>query len=231
MKKLGLVGGMGPESTIPYYHDIVYGVNERIGEKFFPNLAIESVNVFDVLELISKEKYDDVFEYLMKAINNLAAGGADFAALTANTPHIIFDRLKEASPIPLVSIVEAACDEAVRQGVNKIGLLGTIFTMTGDFFKKPFSKNGIEIIVPTKEEMEFINEKISAELELGIVKEDTLLEFQKIIKRMKDENNIQAVVLGCTELPILLNDEVSPVPCLDTVKIHVQALINMIIED
>lgn len=231
MKKLGLVGGMGPESTIPYYHDIVYGVNERIGEKFFPNLAIESVNVFDVLELISKEKYDDVFEYLMKAINNLAAGGADFAALTANTPHIIFDRLKEASPIPLVSIVEAACDEAVRQNMKKIGLLGTIFTMTGDFFKKPFSKNGIEIVVPTKEEIEFINEKISAELEIGIVKEDTLLEFQKIIKRMKDENNIQAVVLGCTELPILLNDEVSPVPCLDTVKIHVQALINMIIED
>lgn len=231
MKKLGLVGGMGPESTIPYYHDIVYGVNERIGEKFFPNLAIESVNVFDVLELISKEKYDDVFEYLMKAINNLAAGGADFAALTANTPHIIFDRLKEASPIPLVSIVEAACDEAVRQNMKKIGLLGTIFTMTGDFFKKPFSKNGIEIVVPTKEEIEFINEKISAELEIGIVKEDTLLEFQKIIKRMKDENNIQAVVLGCTELPILLNDEVSPVPCLDTVKIHVQDLINMIIED
>lgn len=231
MKKLGLVGGMGPESTIPYYHDIVYGVNERIGEKFFPNLAIESVNVFDVLELISKEKYDDVFEYLMKAINNLAAGGADFAALTANTPHIIFDRLKEASPIPLVSIVEAACDEAVRQNMKKIGLLGTIFTMTGDFFKKPFSKNGIEIVVPTKEEIEFINEKISTELELGIVKEDTLLKFQKIIKRMKDENNIQSVVLGCTELPILLNDEVSPVPCLDTVKIHVQALINMIIED
>lgn len=231
MKKLGLVGGMGPVSTIQYYHDMVYGVNERSGEKFFPSLAIESVNVFDVLELISKEKYDDVFEYLMKAINNLAAGGADFAALTANTPHIIFDRLKEASPIPLVSIVEAACDEAVRQNMKKIGLLGTIFTMTGDFFKKPFSKNCIEIVVPTKEEMEFINEKISAELELGIVKEDTLLEFQKIIKRMKDENNIQAVVLGCTELPILLNDEVSPVPCLDTVKIHVQALINMIIED
>ncbi len=231
MKKLGLVGGMGPESTIPYYHDIVYGVHEKIGEKFFPNLVIESVNVFDVLELISKEKYDEVFEYLMKAINNLTAGGADFAALTANTPHIIFDRLKEASPIPLVSIVEAVCDEAVSQNLKKIGLLGTIFTMTGEFFKKPFSKNGIEIIAPKKEEMEFINEKISTELELGIVKKDTLLEFQKIIKRMKDENNIQAVVLGCTELPILLNDEVSPVPCLDTVKIHVQALINMIIED
>lgn len=230
MKKLGLVGGMGPESTIPYYHDIVYGVKERAGADFFPNLSIESVNVFDVLRLCSEQRYDELVEYLMCAIYALVNSGADFVALSANTPHIVFDSLQEKSAVPLVSIIEATRDEAVRLNKHKLGLLGTIFTMTGDFFRKPFDRSGIEIVVPTMEEMEYINRKISSELELGIVKEETLREFQNIIGRMKKDSGIEAVILGCTELPLLLNDEVSPVPCLDTMKIHIERLIQMIME-
>lgn len=230
MKKLGLVGGMGPESTVPYYHDIVYGVKEKVGKDFFPNLTIESVNVFDVLHLCGEKKYDELTDYLMKAINNLISSGADFVALSANTPHIVFDRLQEKSAVPLVSIIEATRDEAIRLKKQKLGLLGTIFTMTGDFFKAPFTESGIEIIIPAIEEMEFVNQKISSELELGIVKEETLQSFQKIIERMKKENGIEAIVLGCTELPLLLNDEVSPVPCLDTMKIHIQTLVDMIVD-
>lgn len=229
MKKLGLVGGMGPESTIPYYHDIVYGVQEALGQSVFPELSIESVNVFDVLRLCGEEKYDELTDYLMTAINNLAKGGAEFAALSANTPHIVFDRLREKSPIPLISIVEAACEEAKSRELKKIGLLGTVFTMTGEFFKNPFLKNGIQMIIPSAEEMELVNEKISTELELGIIKEETLLSFQQIISRMKDENGIEAIVLGCTELPLLLNDEVSPVPCLDTMQIHINSIIDAIL--
>ena len=229
MKKFGLVGGMGPESTIPYYHDIVYGVQEALGELIFPELSIESVNVFEVLRLCGEKQYDKLTEYLMGAINNLAKSGADFAALSANTPHIVFDKLKEQSPISLISIVEATCEEAKLRGLKKIGLLGTIFTMTGEFFKAPFVKNGIQIIVPTESEIELINDKISTELELGIVKEETLLFFQKVISRMKDEDGIEAIVLGCTELPLLLNDEVSPVPCLDTMQIHVRSIIKTIV--
>lgn len=171
MKKLGLVGGMGPESTIPYYHDIVYGVQEALGESIFPELSIESVNVFEILRLCREKQYEKLTEYLLGAINNLAKSGADFAALSANTPHIVFDKLKEQSPIPLISIVEATCEEAKLRGLKKIGLLGTIFTMTGEFFKAPFVKNGIQIIVPTESEIELVNDKISTELELGIVKE------------------------------------------------------------
>ena len=230
MKKLGLIGGMGPESTIPYYHDIVYGVQEAIGEQEFPELTIESVNVFKVLDLCGEQKYDELTEYLMRAIDNLAKSGADFAALSANTPHIVFDRLKEHSPIPLISIVEATCKEAQRREVKKIGLLGTIFTMTGEFFKTPFVENGIDIVVPTQEEMNLINERISTELELGIVKDETLVAFQQIITRMRDEEGIEAVVLGCTELPLLLNDEVSPVPCLDTMRIHIQEIVKAILD-
>ena len=228
MKKLGLVGGMGPESTIPYYHDIVYGVQNRIGGNFFPNLTIESVNVFDVLRLCNEQKYDELTDYLLQAIKSLIKSGADFVALSANTPHIVFDRLKEQSTVPLVSIVEVTRDEAIRLNKRRLGLLGTIFTMTEDFFKKPFYSSNIEIIIPTTEEMEYINWKISSELELGIVREETF--FQKIIKRMTEEEGIEAIILGCTELPLLLNDEVSPVPCLDTMKIHIQHLIDWIVE-
>lgn len=230
MKKLGLVGGMGPESTIPYYHDIVYGVQEMLGKSMFPELSIESVNVFEVLRLCSEKQYDELADYLMVAINNLAKSGADFAVLSANTPHIVFNKLKEQSPIPLISIIEATCEEAKLRNLKKIGLLGTIFTMTGEFFKEPFTKNGIQVIIPTEEEMELINDKISTELELGIVKEETLLFFQRVIARMKAWDGIEAIVLGCTELPLLLNDEVSQVPCLDTMKIHISSIIRYILE-
>ena len=230
MKKLGLVGGMGPESTIPYYQEIVYGVQNRIGKKFFPNLTIESVNVFEVLRLCDEKKYDELTNYLMQAIKNLIASGADFIALSANTPHIVFDRLQEQSAVPLVSIVEAIRNETIRLNKHKVGLFGTVFTMTGEFYKAPFLESKIEIVTPTEEEMEYINQKISTELELGIVKKETLQGFQKIIKRMQREEGIEAIILGCTELPLLLNDEVSPVLCLDTMKVHIQLLINMIVD-
>lgn len=228
MKKLGLVGGMGPESTIPYYHDIVYGVQKEMGDNIFPNLTIESLNVFEVLHLCSEKNYDELVKYLMGAIHNLVKSGADFVALSANTPHIVFDKLQEQSTVPLLSIVEATCEEAKHRHYRKIGLLGTIFTMEESFFKIPFVENEIEIIIPTREEMDEINHKISSELELGVVKKETLSAFQKIITRMKQENGIEAVVLGCTELPLLLNDEVSPVPCLDTMQIHINAIVNEI---
>lgn len=230
MKKLGLIGGIGPESTLLYYHDIVYGVQEKCGQDMFPHLSIESVNVYEVLRLCTEQKYDELADYLLVAIQNLKNSGADFAAISANTPHIVFDKVKEKSPLPLVSIVEATRDEAVRRGLHKIGLLGTIFTMTGDFFKKPFVESGIEIITPTAEEMELVNDRIARELEKGIIREETLKEFQQVIERMKLEEGIEAVVLGCTEIPLLLNDEVSPVLCLDTVKIHVDTLVDIITE-
>ena len=229
MKKLGLVGGMGPESTIPYYHGIVYGVQNAIGEKVFPNLIIDSVDVFKVLQYSNQKKYDALADYLMLSINSLIAGGADFIAMSANTPHVIFNELQKQSSVPLISIVETARDDAVSNGYKKIGLIGTIPTMNGSFFITPFTKHGINIVLPSEDEKIYIDTKISEELELGIVKKDTLENFLSIIQRMKDEDGIQAIVLGCTELPLILNDDVSSVPCLDTMQIHIRALVNEII--
>jgi len=222
---------MGPESTIPYYHDIVYGVRERLGRDEFPPLAVESVDVFRVLGLCGAGKYDELTEYLLRAIESLAGAGADFAALSANTPHIVFDRLQARSPLPLVSIVEAARDEARRRKLGRLGLLGTVFTMEGEFFKAPFAAAGIGIVTPPAPERAYIGKKIGEELELGIVREDTRRRFVEIIGDMRDRDGIEAVVLGCTELPLLLNDGGSPVPCLDTMAIHVKALVERIVAE
>ncbi len=230
MKKLGLIGGMGPESTIPYYHGIVYGAQKEVGRPFFPSLTLESVDLFHVLGLLKEGNHDALVDFLMTAIDNLANAGADVVAIASNTPHIVFDRLKDKSPVKLISIVEAACREAQRRGYRKIGLLGTIFTMDNVFFKTPFEENGIEVIVPDDAEKQYINDKIYNELEYGIHKDETRDNFVRIIDRLKKSAGIEAIILGCTELPLLLNDTLTPVPCLNTMQIHIQALIREILQ-
>ena len=229
MKKLGLVGGMGPESTVPYYRGIIYGVRERMGSNVLPFLSLESVDVFDIKRFCNEGRYDERTGYLLAAVRNLAAAGAEFAALSANTPHIVFDQLKQQTPIPLVSIIEAACEEAERRGLSRLGLMGTIFTMKGSFFKKPFEEKGIQVISPREEEMAYINEKIYTELEFADVREGTREGLVRIIRRMVEEDGIQAIILGCTELPLALDDRISPVPCLDTMKIHIRTLVDGIV--
>ena len=230
MKKAGLVGGMGPQSTIPYYHDIVYGVRARTRDDFFPDLTIESVNVFEILDMCSRQDYDAITERLLGAVENLAATGCDFAVLTANTSHIVFDKLQAQSPIPLLSIVEATCREAAGRGVRTVALLGTRFTMLKDFYKQPFIRQGIRVVIPDDREIEYVDRVISEELELGVARESTLKRFQEIIRRLAEEEGAENVILGCTELPLLLNDANSPIPCLDTVKIHVAEIVDTILE-
>lgn len=221
---------MGPESTIPYYHGIVYGAQKEVGRPFFPSLTLESVDLFHVLGLLKEGNHDALVDFLMTAIDNLANAGADVVAIASNTPHIVFDRLKDKSPVKLISIVEAACREAQRRGYRKIGLLGTIFTMDNVFFKTPFEENGIEVIVPDDAEKQYINDKIYNELEYGIHKDETRDNFVRIIDRLKKSAGIEAIILGCTELPLLLNDTLTPVPCLNTMQIHIQALIREILQ-
>lgn len=226
MKKLGLIGGTGPESTIIYYKKIVYGANEKVGREFFPNISIESINVFDVLRFCSEKRYDDLSNYILKAIHNLVESGCDVVSLTGNTPHIVFEALQEKSPVPLISIIKATQEEASVQGLKKIGLLGTRFTMEEDFFKKPFRDVGIEVVAPKGKDLNFIAEKIASELEHGIVRQDTKAGFLKVIENLMIEEKIDSVALGCTELPLIFDGLELPIPCLDTLEIHSRALLS-----
>lgn len=228
--KLGLIGGTGPVSTMPYYLGVVYGVQEKVDPRFFPNLTIESVNVFHILDMCRDGKFDELTDYLLEAVNNLVRAGAEIVALTANTSHIVYDALQEKSPVPIVSIIESTCREAQRRGYTKVGLLGTMFTMTGHFYRKPFAEAGIDLVTPDTADMEYVDRKISEELEYNIVKEETLRRFQEIITNMRERDGIEAVILGCTELPILLNDTNTPVPCLDTVHIHIKDLVSAVLD-
>lgn len=229
MNKLGLVGGTGPESTIPYYRGIVYGARRLSGEKGFPPLLIDSIDVFTVMDYCARKDYKGLADYLSRSIGNLAAGGADLAALTGNTPHIVFDELCRRSPIPLVSIPETAAAYAASKGWKALALLGTAFTMKEDFFKAPFRKRGIALLLPDEKEQEEIQHRIETELEVGIKKEETLTAFQTIIRKLAAQG-AEAVILGCTELPLLLNEKTSPLPVLDTMAVHIDKLISLITE-
>lgn len=226
MRKLGLIGGTGPESTIEYYRQIEYGVQKEAG--CFPNLVIESLSVFDVLRFCEEKDYSGLIDYLVRGFQRLSNAGADFACLTGITPHIVFDEVAAESPIPVVSIVETACERAVDLGMKKIALLGTYPTMSGTFFQKAFDAHGIEVITPNEAEMRYIGNKIETELELGHVIPETQMHFCDICNRLISEEKVQAIVLGCTELPLILNNGLLSVPCFDVMKIHIEKLISMI---
>lgn len=226
MKKLGLIGGTGPESTLLYYRKFVYGANTRQGEHFFPNLTIESINVYDVLAMCGEKNFTGLTDYLAKAVANLVAAGAEVIALTGNTPHIVFHELQATTSVPLVSIIDSTCAEVKKLGLKKVGLLGTRFTMEADFFKQPFIDAGISIVIPTRDEIDFIAQKIHDELERGIVNAETRQRFLGISERMYQDEGIDAIILGCTELPLMFAGAELPVPALDVVDIHIKTLFD-----
>lgn len=230
MKKLGLVGGTGPESTLVYYREINRLVHMRANGEAFPEISVESVNLYKALGYVSDEKYGELSRYLLNAINNLVNGGAEVVALTAGTMHVVYDELKDKVHVPFISIPEAVSEEAVLHSYSKVGLLGTIFTMRNDFFKKPFSEKGVSVVTPSDEDMILVNDRISKELEYGIVKDSTREEMIGVIAKMKEQQGIEAVILGCTELPLILNANNCPVDCLDIMDIHINKLIQLMMD-
>ena len=227
MKKIGLVGGTGPESTLMYYKELNSRIDKMTGGAQMPDLAIESVNFRKAWDYVSNGKYDSLTDYLSEKVEKLKAGGSEVIALTAATMHIVYERIVQKTNVPLVSIPKSVCEEIQKKGYKKVGLLGTIFTMEQDYMKKDLIEAGIEIFVPEKSDRELVAKRIFEELEVGIVKESTLKEFTAIIEKMKNERGIQALILGCTELPLLLNKNNCPVDCLDSVEIHLQKLIEL----
>ena len=231
MKKIGLVGGTGPESTMMYYQKLNAKIDRLTDGEHMPDLTIESVDFHKAWSYMTKAQYEELAEYLSEKVSCLRVGGAEIISLTAGTMHIVFDEIEEKTKVSLFSIPKAVCAEAVARGYRKVGLLGTIFTMEKDYMKKDLCKAGIEVFIPEKADRELVAKRSYEELELGLVKESTLREFQSIIKRMQAEDGIEAVILGCTELPLLLDEENCPVSCLDSVEIHINELIKVAMAD
>jgi len=231
VKKIGMIGGFGPESTLDYYRLIIDQYRQQQGEGSLPEIIIYSMDMYTMLTLVEQKRWDDVTGFLLKGVNTLHKAGADFGIISANTPHIVYDRLKSSSPIPLISIVEETSKKAKEIGLDKVGLLGTSFTMQSDFFQKVFANNNISIIVPREQEQEFIQLKLMTEIELGQFNQETRDALLAIVKRMVDEDSIQGVILGCTELPLILTKDEFGIPFLNTTRIHVDSAIRYCLMD
>lgn len=230
MKTLGIVGGIAPESTIEYYRFAYAEYRARVTDGTLASIIINSIDINRLLGLVAAGKLDELTRWLVEEVCRLAAAGAHLGLLAANTPHIVFDELRKASPIPLVSIVEASCDEAARLGLKRVGLFGTRFTMQGLFFPQVFSRRGIEIVLPRDDELAYVHQKYTSELLNVIFLPETRERLIAIAQRMKADEGIQGLVLAGTELPLLLRGFDDPeLPFLDTTRIHVRAAIEQLL--
>jgi aspartate racemase len=225
MTALGIVGGLGPESTIDYYRRILEAW-KRDDPSSSPSILIDSLDVDLGLRLVEHDR-PALVEYLSASLNRLAAAGADFAAMAANTPHVVFDELAAQSPIPIVSIVEACAEEAQRRGLRRLGLLGTRFTMEGRFYPNVFKRRKMSIVSPNNEERTWIHDRYVGQLLKGEFLDETRNGVIAVIKRLRDEEKIDGVILGGTELTLLLSAPVvADIPALDTTALHVAAIVK-----
>jgi aspartate racemase len=227
MKMLGIVGGIGPESTIEYYRQLVAGFRRRISDGSYPPLLIDSIDVNRLLRLAAAPERRDLAGYLLESVARLARAGADFALMAANTPHLVFDEVAAVAPIPLVSIVRATCDFAKSHGLKRLGLFGTRFTMQAGFYEEIFQREELAIVLPGADEQVYIHDKYVQELVNGVFLPDTRQGLQHIARELRERDHIDGLILGGTELPLLLRDDGEiGIPLLDTTRIHVNAALD-----
>jgi len=227
MKTLGMIGGVGPESTIDYYKNIIAMYRERKRDGSYPQFVINSVNLKTGLDFLEVNNLAGMAEFLLKEIEKLPRASAEFGIIAANTPHIVFDDVAPRSPIPLVSIVEATCEFAKARGFKGLALFGTRYTMQADFYQKVFSRGGIDLVVPDPKEQDYIHDKYFNELVVGKFLPETRAGLLAIVDRMKSEIDIDGVILAGTEIPLILRGEThNGVALLDTGKIHCQAAVD-----
>ncbi|MDT4966262.1 MAG: aspartate racemase [Acidobacteriota bacterium] len=226
MKTLGIIGGLGPESTVVYYRSIISGFRERSQAGNYPQIIVNSIDLSRFLELMAANDYAGVTEFLVAEVKKLAAAGASFGIIAANTPHVVFDDVQRESPIELLSIVAATCNAAKRQRLKRVGLFGTRYTMQGKFYAHVFSKEGIELLLPGESEQVFIDAKYFDELVKGMVLVETRQRLLAIVERMQNVERIDGLILGGTELSLILgNEKAGRIPILDTTSLHVEAVL------
>lgn len=225
MAKVGIVGGLGPESTIDYYRRIL-DAWEREDPSTAPCIVIDSLDVRRALHLVETDR-PALVEYLLASLRRLAGAGVDFAAMTANTPHIVFDELAARSSVPLLSIVEACAEEAKLRKLGRMALLGTRFTMEASFYPEVCARYGIAVVPPNDADRSWVHERYVGELLKGEFRDDTRRQFVSLVRRLREQENIDGVILGGTELPLLLPAPViADLPALDTTALHVAAIVK-----
>jgi len=223
LKKIGLLGGMGPEASLEYYRQLIELAKKTNPKSRYPEIIIYNLNFEDFCKPVSRGEDEKVFDLLRDKLEALASAGADFAMMASNTPHLYYDRLVDEVSIPILSIVDATAEKAKEEGLEKVALLGTEFTMNADFYPSTFEEAGIELIVPQKENRRVVHDKIMNELVNGKFLDRTKEKLTGIIEALRQNQGIDGVILGCTELPLILSEDELGVSVLDTTRIHVEA--------
>jgi aspartate racemase len=227
MNPIGIIGGIGPESTIDYYRLFIEIYQQRRPDGSYPALIINSVDLGQMIALVAANDLGSLEALLLIELERLARAGATIGLLAANTPHIVFEALRRASPLPLVSIVETTCAAAKARGFKRVGLFGTKFTMMAGFYQKVFERERIEIVVPDDAEQNDLHARYMGELVKGIFTPETRDRAVAIATRLQTDQGIEALILGGTELPLLLRGATGlAMPILDTTRIHVEHVVN-----
>jgi aspartate racemase len=227
LKTLGIIGGIGPESTIDYYKMIVALYRERRPDGSYPPLVINSIDMQRIVKMFEAGELEKLTAGFAAELEKLHLAGVDFALLAANTPHLVFDDLQRRSPLPLISIVEATCAAAKARGLKRIGLFGTRFTMQASFYRDVFSREGIAVVVPDAADQDYIHEKYMGELVPGIFLPETRAGLLVIVDRLAEQTAIEGVILGGTELPLILREPAhNGIPFFNTTRIHAEAAVE-----
>jgi len=226
MKTIGLVGGMTPESTKAYYELLIRGARQPGGDPLRnPEIIIFSLNLTELVQIQRTGERRQVVEYLAGILDRLRAAGAEVGALTANTPHAYLDEIRAETSLPLVSIVSATRDAAGDLGLEHPLLLGTRTTMEAEMYPREFAEAGIQIVLPCEDDREFLEKTIYNELALGQVSPEIRRRYLGICARHIESDGIDSVILGCTELPLVISSDDLSIDVLDTTEIHVAAIL------
>src|SRR2546423_1639118 len=227
MKTLGIIGGIGPGSTVDYYQTIIELYRARKGDGSYPPILINSIDLQRLLATVAAGELQALIDWLVIELENLARGGAEFAIMASNTPHLVFAEIARESSLPLISIVEKTCEVAKARGLKRLALFGTRFTMQGTSYRDVFSQEEILIVVPEPKDLDYIHNKYMSELVDGVFLPETRVGLLAVVDRLAQQNNIDGVILGGTELPLLLREAAhNGIPFLNTTRIHCEAAVD-----
>ena len=230
MKTIGLIGGLSWESSVEYYRLVNEGVKQKLGGLHSAQCLMYSVDFGPIEELMQQGNWQQVNKLLVDAALRLQQGGADFIIICSNTIHKCADSISEQTSMPVLHIADATAQKIKEQGLKKVGLLGTKFVMEGDFYRKRLKEeHGIEVIIPEEKEREFINSVIFQELCRGVFKADSKEQFKKIISKLL-QLGAEGIVLGCTEIPLLIKQADVTAPVFDTMTLHAATAVKYALE-
>jgi aspartate racemase len=228
-KKIGILGGMSPESTVEYYQYITRTYTERFGDHGYPEVIIYSVSFQPYVDWPREDRWDLVAQGLSAAAQKLEAAGADFILIATNTMHLVFDEVQASVDVPMLSLLDAVGEAILARGMKTVGLLGTKFTMEKTFYQDGLARKGVAVLMPEADDREYVNNVIYNELVAGQIRDESRAGFVAVMDRLAGRG-AEGIILGCTEIPLLVSEKDVGMPLFDTTAIHAEVALRYAVE-